>query len=61
MLEVFPGNGRYVHYMDDGETLAYRSGQLRKIQITVRGHHVEQAVISDGYPGPNDLDVLMRA
>lgn len=61
MLEVFPGNGRYVHYMDDGETLAYRNGQLRKIQITVRGHHVEQAVISDGYPGPNALDVLMRA
>ena len=59
-LEVFPGNGRWVHYRDDGETMAYLDGQLRKIQITVRGHHVEQAVISDGYPGPDCLEILWR-
>lgn len=61
VLEVFPGNGRYVHNMDDGETLAYREGVIRKIEVCVRGHKVTQKVTADGYPGPNSLEVKWMA
>ena len=61
VLEVFPGNGRCVHHMDDGETMDYLNGGIRRIQITVRGHRVVQKIIADGYPGPDSLSVHWMA
>ncbi len=60
VLEIFPGTGRHTHYIDDGETLAYRQGALRKIQITVKGRRVSQKVTADGYPGPDTLEIQWR-
>ncbi len=57
ILEIFPGNGTYVHNMDDGETLAYQQGAVRKIQVRVQGRTVTQRVILDGYPGPDSIPV----
>ena len=57
VLEVFPGRGRYVHYTDDGETLDYRQGAVRKLTITVIGRNVTQTVTQDGYPGSDQLEV----
>ncbi|MBQ8834861.1 MAG: DUF5110 domain-containing protein [Oscillospiraceae bacterium] len=57
VLEVFPGNGRHVHYMDDGETMDYQKGVVRTVNITVRGKNVAQKVTADGYPGPDSLEV----
>ncbi len=59
--EVFPGNGSYVHYEDDGETLDYQQGQLRKLQITVRGKKAEQKLLADGYPGEDALPLHWMA
>ncbi len=56
-LEVFPGKGRYVHTMDDGETMAYQHGEIRKIQVSVQGRTVTQKVTAGGYPGPECLGV----
>lgn len=61
VLEVFPGNGRCVHHMDDGETMDYLNGRIRRIQIAVCGHRVAQKVIADGYPGPDSLSVHWMA
>lgn len=57
VLEVFPGNGSHVHYMDDGETMAYANGAIRKIEVSIRGKKVEQKLTADGYPGPDSLEV----
>ena len=57
VLEVFPGKGKYLHYMDDGETLAYQQGKIRKLAVSVKGRTVTQKVIKDGYPGPDSLEV----
>ena len=57
VLEVFPGRGKYVHYMDDGETLDYRQGKIRKLSVSVKGRTVTQKVTEDGYPGPDSLEV----
>lgn len=61
VLEVFPGRGRCIHYMDDGETLAYQEGKIRKLQVAVRGHQVGQKVIAAGYPGPDSLPIRWMA
>ncbi len=61
VLEVFPGNGCYVHTMDDGETFGYRNGELRRIQVRVHGRKIEQKVTANGYPGPDSLDVNWMA
>lgn len=59
--EVFPGKGRYTHYVDDTETMDYLDGKIRKIQITVRGHQAEQKVAAEGFPGENALPVHWMA
>ena len=61
VLEVFPGNGRYVHTMDDGESMDYLDGGVRRIEIRVQGHQLEQKVIADGYPGPDVLEIRWMA
>ena len=59
--EVFPGSGRFEHCMDDGESMDYLDGGIRKIQIHVHGHQAEQRVTEEGYPGPEQLDVKWMA
>ena len=61
VLEVFPGNGRYVHTMDDGESMDYLDGGVRRIETRVQGHQLEQKVIADGYPGPDVLEIRWMA
>lgn len=61
ILEVFPGRGRYVHSMDDGESLDYLKGGIRTIEVVVQGHTLEQKVIADGYPGPDRLEIRWMA
>ena len=60
-LEVFPGKGTHTHYCDDGETLAYETGSLRSLKISVSGRTVKQTVTRDGYPGPDSLEVIWKA
>ena len=60
-LEVFPGNGTFTHYTDDGETMGYEQGQLHELKITVRGHEVKQTVIRSGYEAPSELAVEFKA
>ncbi len=61
VLEVFPGTGHWVHTMDDGETMAYEDGAIRKFRIDVRGSVVTQTVLEAGYPGPDSLAVCRKA
>ena len=60
-LEVFPGKGRHVHYMDDGESMEYLNGAVRRIVVTVRGRMVEQKVAANGYAGPDALETEWMA
>jgi len=57
MLEVFAGKGSFVHYTDDGESLAYQEGAIHRLGIRVRGKTVEQKVLEDGYNAPDHLHV----
>ena len=60
-LEVFPGNGSFLHYTDDGETMAFADGAMHTLKITVHGRKVTQQVIRDGYDAPSSLEVLLKA
>ncbi len=57
VLEVFPGNGRHVHYMDDGETMDYCAGAVKSIGITLHGRNLRQEVLENGFSGPDVLAV----
>ena len=61
ILEAFPGNGRWVHYEDDGETMSYQTGAVRKTEVSLRGRSLAQKVVADGYPGPDELEVVWMA
>ena len=60
-LEVFPGNGSFTHYTDDGETMAYAEGAIHALKVTVKGHNVTQTVVKDGYAAPSELMVTFKA
>ncbi len=60
-LEVFPGSGSHTHYWDDGESMDYLSGGVRKLSLQVHGRTVKQQVPQDGYPGPDSLPVIWKA
>lgn len=60
-LEVFPGNGSFVHYSDDGESMEYQTGKLHRLQIKVRGMQVTQTVLQDGFEAPGQLKVRWMA
>ncbi|MBQ7099317.1 MAG: DUF5110 domain-containing protein, partial [Oscillospiraceae bacterium] len=60
-LEIFPGNGTFTHYTDDGETMGYQNGELHALKITVKGHEVRQTVVMDGYAAPSELMVEFKA
>ncbi len=61
VLEVFPGRGRHTHYVDDGETMDYRDGKVRKIALSLRGRNLTQKVVADGYPGADALEIVWKA
>ena len=60
-LEVFPGNGSFTHYTDDGETMDYANGAIHALKVTVKGHNVTQTVVKDGYEAPAELKVILKA
>ena len=35
ILDVYPGNGRYVHYQDNGEDFAYQKGQYNQYEFVI--------------------------
>ena len=60
VLEIFPRNGSFVHYTDDGETMDYETGCIHALKITVRGKAVTQSVVQAGYPGEDELDAVFK-
>lgn len=42
---TYPGVGRYVHYEDDNETLAYREGSYNATEYILNGEQLEKKVI----------------
>lgn len=36
ILEVYPGQGKYIHYKDDGESFNYRDGQYNLYEFTMQ-------------------------
>lgn len=49
ILEVYPGEGSYWHYQDNGEDFAYRQGAFNEYQIRCKDGHVEVEKIHEGY------------
>ena len=53
VLEVFPGEGQWDHYLDNGEDFAYRDGKYHHYRFTVdEAGGVQGQVIHGGYEKP---------
>lgn len=46
---TYPGQGTFIHYEDDNETLAYREGAYNAMEYTQNGEKLEKKVIHKGY------------
>lgn len=46
---TYPGQGTFIHYEDDNETLAYREGAYNAMEYTLNGEKLEKKVIHRGY------------
>ena len=46
---TYPGQGTFIHYEDDNETLAYRKGAYNAMEYTLNGEKLEKKVIHRGY------------
>lgn len=46
---TYPGQGTFIHYEDDNETLAYREGSYNAMEYTLNGEKLEKKVIHKGY------------
>jgi alpha-glucosidase len=58
-LEVFPGRGEWLHYTDDGASLAYQKGEYHCLKVTVRGRNVSQTVVHNGFAGNDILNFVI--
>ena len=53
VLEVFPGEGQYEHYLDNGEDFAYREGKYHQYRFTVDNTgNVQCTLLHTGYEKP---------
>ena len=53
VLEVFPGEGQYEHYLDNGEDFAYREGKYHRYRFTVDNTgNVQCRLLHAGYEKP---------
>ncbi len=48
LLDVFPGEGVWEHYQDNGEDFRYEAGEYNLYRITVRGDRVETELLHRG-------------
>lgn len=60
-LLVYPGEGRYVHYQDNGEDFAYRDGAYNLYEFVNKGNgEVEEKLLHNEYPKYTKIEVVRK-
>lgn len=49
ILDVYPGEGSYVHYQDNGEDFAYQKGEYNLYEITLKDDTLDIEMLHTGY------------
>ncbi len=52
ILEVYPGEGVWDHYLDNGENFDYRQGKYHQYRFAVNSDEVKMEVVHAGYEKP---------
>ena len=61
LLDVYPGEGSYDHYLDNGEDFAYREGQYHQYRFTVKEDgSVSGEIVHGGYGKPYERILVKR-
>lgn len=58
-LLVYPGEGSYIHYQDNGTDFAYREGEYNLYEFrSAEGAEVTCRMLHEGYPGYRDIEYI---
>lgn len=49
ILDVYPGEGTYLHYQDNGADYAYRDGEINVYEITIHEEEIKVEITHKGY------------
>jgi len=49
IVEVYPGEGMWDHYLDNGENFDYREGKFHQYRFSVSGDEVKMDIVHAGY------------
>lgn len=61
LLDVYPGEGSWDHYLDNGEDFAYREGRYHQYRFTVHGDgSVSGEIVHGGYEKPYRKILVIR-
>lgn len=61
LLDVYPGEGSYDHYLDNGEDFAYREGQYHQYRFVVKEDgSVNGEIVHAGYEKPYSRILVKR-
>ena len=52
IVEVYPGEGVWDHYLDNGEDFEYREGKFHQYRFSVSGDEVKMDIVHAGYEKP---------
>lgn len=60
-LLVYPGEGRYVHYQDNGTDFAYRDGEYNLYEFVNHGDGtIEENMIHEAYPKYKNVEIIAQ-
>ena len=61
LLDVYPGEGSYDHYLDNGEDFAYREGKYHQYRFVVKEDgSLTGEILHGGYEKPYSRILAMR-
>lgn len=50
ILEIYPGEGSYVHYQDNGVDFAYKNGEYNEYEFTSKNGKLTTRMLKEAYP-----------
>jgi alpha-glucosidase len=64
ILDIYPGNGQYIHYVDDGESYNYRNGEYTLYEFSINSGKETSISINrrhNGYKGYENFKIIYNS
>ncbi len=61
ILEVYPGEGVYTHYQDNGEDFEYRRGAYNEYRLVNHNGRLDMEMLHEGYQGYGKVEIRNKS